>query len=327
MNLVLAANPNVQSGHTTLLAAGALLASHTMTVIASNDLYFGESASSSARRGRRLSASSGNLDVLAVRVTTNDGALTRTAAQISDKVFGTDGDVVNFKSSTEDCSADAATINPASGTGSSPTCVDGGAFYAAGTDGSGALADCTWFGLYSNVCADYGTWADITGRSGTANSECCTCGGGTYSHSYAPVVDGVIDLYLNTNAVGLDRFYLEDLAENYLEGIFSVSDLGTIFDNIMIFVPEGTFRDSDSSTAWIAYAYVGGFISVYNGDDQVAAANTHLHEGESKSNESINACIDLTFLFCYMRITVIIIIIIKRIMNSRTQLGFATCQW
>ena len=43
-------------------------------------------------------------------------------------------------------------------------------------------------------------------------------------------------------------------------------------------VPEGTFRPADGSVGWIAYAYIGGWLSVYNGDDQCNDPSTHLHE-------------------------------------------------
>jgi len=51
--------------------------------------------------------------VLVVRVIATDGATTATEAELSDSVFGTDGDPVNLKSQYEACSHDKMKILPA----------------------------------------------------------------------------------------------------------------------------------------------------------------------------------------------------------------------
>jgi hypothetical protein len=285
INLVLTVKPDIKSGVTTLFAEGATLSDRTLTITASSTLSFGEIASSSARR--KLSANTGPLEVLVVRVTTNDGSLTKDAAGISDDMFGTGTDLVNFKSQTEACSNNAVTISP--GTGSGTGCADTTS-YSAGTTTTGDAADCDWFENQMEInngrdecsSAFYGDYIDANGSGQTARQACCICNGGapqSYNND-AMIADGVIDITVNVNANGLNRFDLEDLVENQLEDLFYVNDLGTRFDNVLMCVPQGTFRPSDSSTGWIAYAYVGGWLSVYNGDDQCNDPSTHLHEGE-----------------------------------------------
>ena len=129
MEHVLAQNPNIESGRTTLLAQGASLSNGKLAITAGNSLSFGDNTNwNVARRRRRLSASSGNLDVLVVRVTTADAALTKLAPELSGDIFGTadSGDTINFKSVVEDCSNDVTTINPAIGTGTG--CADDSTF-------------------------------------------------------------------------------------------------------------------------------------------------------------------------------------------------------
>mmetsp|Transcript_21558 Transcript_21558/g.53301 ORF Transcript_21558/g.53301 Transcript_21558/m.53301 type:complete len:596 (-) Transcript_21558:271-2058(-) len=303
IDLVLAAKPDLQSGVTTLFAEGATLSDRTLTITASNTLSFDEISSSSTRRKRRkLSTTTGNLEVLVVRVTTNDGSLTKDAAGISDDMFGTGTDLVNFKSQTEACSNNAVTITP--GTGSGIGCISD-AGYAAGTTTTGETADCNWFenqmeGSARDECSSavYGDLVDVNGSGRTARQACCVCNGGT-PQSYnndAMMTDGVIDISVNVNANGLNRFDLEDLVHNELEDLFYVTDLGDRFDNVLMCVPEGTFRASDNSVGWIAYAYVGGLLSVYNGDDQCNDPSTHLHEvghnwGLEHASDN-NDCID-----------------------------------
>ena len=127
MEHVLAAKPDIQSGKTTLFAKGAGLSNHKLTIGSGNALTFGEVDPSSGvtnRRQRKLSATSGDISVLVVRVTTADASLTKSKIEISGDVFGTigSGDSINLKSLVAQCSANEARINPGDGTGS--TCVD-----------------------------------------------------------------------------------------------------------------------------------------------------------------------------------------------------------
>ncbi|KAL3932014.1 MAG: hypothetical protein SGBAC_011048 [Bacillariaceae sp.] len=283
IEIVLQANDAIQSGVTTLFAEGALLADRTLTIVDTNTLTFGEVASGASRR--KLSANIGPLNVLVVRVTTNDGSLTKDAAGISDDLFGTGTDLVNFKSQAEACSNNAVTITPGTGFG---TGCDSDAGYSAGTTTTGEAADCDWYenqmeqSNNRDECSSavYGDFVDVNGSGKDARAACCVCGGGTpqvYDNS-AIMSNGVIDISVNVNANGLNRFDLEDLVENQLEDLFHVTDMSTKFDNVLMCVPEGTFRPSDNSVGWIAYAYVGGWLSVYNGDDQCNDPSTHLHE-------------------------------------------------
>ena len=66
--------------------------------------------------GRRLD-SVGDKSVLVVRVVLADGAPTSSVAQLSDSVFGTDGDTINLKSQYAACSQDQLNFNPTTGTG------------------------------------------------------------------------------------------------------------------------------------------------------------------------------------------------------------------
>ena len=113
----------------------------------------------------------------------------------------------------------------------------------------------------------------------TANTRCCICGGGdTVPYE---IVDGVLDLELFINTVGTDKSELESKAVKALNGIFAVSDLAEKFDLVMICLPWGSYATSETNpptTDWIAYAYVGGAVSVYNGDRWCANEVTQFHE-------------------------------------------------
>lgn len=148
MEYVLAQNPNIQSGHTTLLAEGATLENHKLTIGIGNSLTFGENTQEIQDRRRKLSAFTGDLSVLVVRVTTADGALTKQRAEISGDVFGTPGtaDSINLKSLVEDCSNSVATINPGVGTGSA--CVDAADAIFNVPLGGGYTYNCDFFNDY-----------------------------------------------------------------------------------------------------------------------------------------------------------------------------------
>ena len=62
---------------------------------------------------RRLATKS----MLVLRVNAQDSSPTHTAAQLSDKVFGTDGDLVNLKSQYWACSDGQLDFQPATGAG------------------------------------------------------------------------------------------------------------------------------------------------------------------------------------------------------------------
>lgn len=88
-----------------------------------------------------------------------------------------------------------------------------------------------------------------------------------------------MDLQLTINASGNDKSQLEAAAVSALQNLFYVDDMSQVFDNTMICLPRGSFSNGDTSkTNWLAYAYVGGSISVYNGDRWCANEVTQLHE-------------------------------------------------
>ena len=64
---------------------------------------------------RRLTT--GTKTVLVVRVVANDSSTTASAAQLSDSVFGTNGDLVNLKTQYAACSHNQLQFQPATGTG------------------------------------------------------------------------------------------------------------------------------------------------------------------------------------------------------------------
>lgn len=177
MDHVLAAKPDIQSGRTTLFARGARLVKksvfdhapglvkHKLLITSANELTFGEAEESGSRR--KLSASTGDLSVLVVRVTTPDSSLTRSAAVISGDVFGTagSGDTINLKSLVEGCSNRAATISPGSGTGT--TCVDDpDAIFNVPRSDPGIIYNCDFFNNYQfstpgDLCPAYGSSTQV----------------------------------------------------------------------------------------------------------------------------------------------------------------------
>lgn len=165
MEHVLAQNPNIESGKTTVLAQGAALADFTLTITGRNTLTFGEVTSGSVNR-RRLSAKSGNLSILVVRVTTADRSLTKQKAEISGDIFGTagSGDTLNLKGQVASCSNSVATVSPGVGTGS--TCVDDqNAVFNIPRD-DGLIHNCDFFNDYQfsrpgDLCDPYGTGPQV----------------------------------------------------------------------------------------------------------------------------------------------------------------------
>ena len=93
------------------------------------------------------------------------------------------------------------------------------------------------------------------------------------------VVNGVIEVGLSINAAGNDRNQLELAALGQLQTLFKVDDLSQTFDNVMLCMPKGSYSNGNTgATNWLAYAYVGGFVSVYNGDKWCANEVTQVHE-------------------------------------------------
>ncbi|CAJ1937780.1 unnamed protein product [Cylindrotheca closterium] len=300
MEHVLAAKPDIQSGRTTLFAKGARfnkgnlfshapgLAKQQLFIGSDTPLTFGETEDSEGNERRRLSATTGDLSVLVVRVSTNDRSLAKSKAEISGDVFGTGGsDSINLKSLVEGCSNNVATVNPGSGSGTGACQDNPDAIFAVPRDDGGLIYDCDFFNNYQfntpgDLCPAYGdatqTSPTIDG-SKTAKTECCVCGGGSLVSYNNNVVDGVMDLQLSINAVGSDRSFLETTAVETLKSLFYVNSLSQIFDNVMLCLPKGSHSNGDTTkTNWLAYAYIGGDLSVYNGDRWCANEVTQIHE-------------------------------------------------
>ena len=102
------------SGFTTLFAENAIIDNFTLKVSANSKITFGELNPSDSRRRLSTLATTGTKAILAVRVTVkNLGSPELSAAEISNRIFGTDGDLVNLKSQYEGCSKGRLEIMPA----------------------------------------------------------------------------------------------------------------------------------------------------------------------------------------------------------------------
>ena len=88
-----------------------------------------------------------------------------------------------------------------------------------------------------------------------------------------------MDLQLSIDAVGSTRFEVENAAVEELERLFIVDSLQRKFDNVVLCLPNVTqISDTNPNTNWLAYAYVGWYLSVFNGDFYCANEGTQLHE-------------------------------------------------
>ena len=127
-------------------------------------------------------------------------------------------------------------------------------------------------------CASFPAWY-FTGVS-TANTACCICGGGQRDIPFDNnVVDGVMDLDLSPfPAIGTSREVLEFTALNILDQLFHVDRIDELFDNVHLCIPTGSFDPDNGRDNWIAYARIGGYVSVYNGDFMCGNEVTQLHE-------------------------------------------------
>lgn len=112
----------------------------------------------------------------------------------------------------------------------------------------------------------------------TPNTQCCIC----IARLTVPdrvqydltATDGVIDLTIAQNTIGSDASDLE----NEVTSALSSGDplYADKYDLVMICLPAGTSRGGNLN--WIAYAYVGGAVSVYNGGAKCANEDNQMHE-------------------------------------------------
>jgi len=271
---VLAAKPDIVSGETLLYAEGAMIENHLLVITHDTELKFDTQHAIGSEGRRRLATSTGNKDVLVVRVVTTDAQPTATTAQMSDAIFGTGGDPVNLKSQYEGCSANQITITPATGTGTA--CADDPNYLGFFQFASGNYADCDWFTFFqatdATTCTTHGNKADLGGGTDTGNSACCACGGGVTTNFNNNVVDGVFEINVAVAASSLTSSQLEDVAINELESQFGSSNLEDQYDLVMLCLPPGT---TDGS--WVAYAGLPGYVSVYN-DEACLYPSVAMHE-------------------------------------------------
>jgi len=132
----------------------------------------------------------GAKSTLVVRIIANDDATTSSKSELSDSIFGTNGDVVNLSERYDKCSDGQLTFVP-----------------AVGND----------------------------------------------------IVDGVGEVTIVENVAGADNSVIRNAAT--VAATTKYGDLSTNFDYVILCIPPGT---TSSSGSWIAYAYVNGYLSVYN---------------------------------------------------------------
>mmetsp|Transcript_32111 Transcript_32111/g.78026 ORF Transcript_32111/g.78026 Transcript_32111/m.78026 type:complete len:350 (+) Transcript_32111:66-1115(+) len=187
----------LSSGDTKILATNAVIDSTDakLTITASSHITF-----SHVQTRRKLKSSTGTQKVLVVRVTLSDGKAPQSSASLmSDKVFGTSGDVVNAKSVFEGCSHGKMQVVPATGSG---------------------------------------------------------------------VTNGVMELTSSAGSSGTDDQIYDDVLSK-LRAHFSVSDLATSFEFILIAIPDGIMNG--------AWAYPQTPYSIY-GDPNVLYPTMTVHE-------------------------------------------------
>lgn len=96
------------------------------------------------------------------------------------------------------------------------------------------------------------------------------------------LVTGVMDLEVTINSNGSTPGQVQSAALSALVPLFpDVPNPFFKFDNIMLCLPFGSHiinSNGEQSLNWVAYASVGGSISVYNGDEWCANEVTQVHE-------------------------------------------------
>jgi hypothetical protein len=116
---VLEAN-HVISGVTTIYVPGATIMNGRLYILPGSHVVFGEllDENQNNKGGRKLETTADlasgfvSRTVIAVRIIASDAATTSSATEISDNIFGTDGDRVNLKTRFADCSYGEITIEP-----------------------------------------------------------------------------------------------------------------------------------------------------------------------------------------------------------------------
>ena len=272
-------NPDIISGVTTVKVEGAMLDDHQL-IIPDGEPSFDFYDNHGSRRlseGRRLAALTGELKTLVVRVSGTDRSLSKTASQLADDIFGMHGDQINFKTMTEGCSNRKLTITPAPASGS--RCVDnaswGGYRYSDGT-----IQNCDYFtnASWERGCQLYSDYPDQINNSGlTVTQACCFCGGGNRNGSYtAPITDGAMDVTVNMQINGQQTKTVEEAAIVAAKNRLGFSPT-TVFDLVIYALPQGTISGGDQN--WLAYAYMGGTISIFN-EAWAMDPMTYLHESK-----------------------------------------------
>jgi hypothetical protein len=114
---VLEAN-HVISGVTTLHAPGATIMNGRLYIRPRSNVVFGELLENQNNKGGRklktadLASGGVSRTVIAVRIIASDAATASSVTEISDNIFGTDGDIVNLKTRYAACSYGEITIEP-----------------------------------------------------------------------------------------------------------------------------------------------------------------------------------------------------------------------
>jgi len=84
------------------------------------------------------------------------------------------------------------------------------------------------------------------------------------------VAPGIVEVNIQTNAIGLSKESIEDLAKAELNKLLDTDDPGSMFDIVMFCMPPGTGN-------WLAFARIGDWASSYN-DDWCQSISSQMHE-------------------------------------------------
>jgi len=81
---------------------------------------------------------------------------------------------------------------------------------------------------------------------------------------------GIVEVNVQTNAIGNTKETIQDLAKAELNKLLDTNDPGSMFDIVMFCMPPGTVN-------WLAFAYIGGWDSYYN-DAWCQSMSSQMHE-------------------------------------------------
>jgi len=142
-------------------------------------------------------------------------------------------------------------------------------------DGQGSVTTADSVTLSDKVFGTYGDKA-------TLKSQYLACSHGKlelqpYSgvtRGGAVITNGVLDVSIDTYVPGTSRFDVEDALEQAADSL--TGGFQGQFDHVMLCLPPGS-TNSRHDANWVAYGYIGSWLSVYN-DDYCSSMSTQVHE-------------------------------------------------